>query len=65
MWKLSLQSTIEFDIITANGWTEEGKAIWMNEAFPSDLTDILIDTEEESDSDEALDGESASDYDSD
>ncbi len=37
----------------------------MNEAYPPDVTDILMDTEEDSDSDEALDGESDSDYDSD
>lgn len=42
-----------------------GKVIWMNEAYPPDVTDILMDTEEDSDSDEALDGESDSDYDSD
>ncbi|KAG1685941.1 hypothetical protein GQR58_008889 [Nymphon striatum] len=59
------QATIEFDVITANGWSEEGKVIWMNEAFPPDVTEILMDTEEDSDLDETLDGESDSDYDSD
>ncbi|KAG1650805.1 putative Dol-P-Glc:Glc(2)Man(9)GlcNAc(2)-PP-Dol alpha-1,2-glucosyltransferase [Nymphon striatum] len=65
VWKSSLQATIEFDVITANGWSEEGKVIWMNEAFPPDVTEILMDTEEDSDLDETLDGESDSDYDSD
>ena len=51
VWKSSLQSTIELDVITANGWTKEGDVIWTNEAFPSDVTDVLIDTEEGSDSD--------------
>ncbi|KAG1693959.1 Ral GTPase-activating protein subunit alpha-1 [Nymphon striatum] len=65
VWKSSLQATIEFDVITANGWSEKGKVIWMNEAFPPDVTEILMDTEEDSDLDETLDGESDSDYDSD
>ncbi|KAG1650929.1 TBC1 domain family member 31 [Nymphon striatum] len=65
VWKSSLQATIEFDVITANGWSEEGKVIWMNEAFPPDVTEILMDTEEDSDLDETLDGESDSDYDTD
>ena len=64
-WKSSFQSTIDFDVITANGWSEEGQVIWMNEAFPPNVTEILMDAEEGSDSDEALDGESDSDYHSD
>ena len=65
VWKSSLQSTIDFDVITANEWSEEGKVIWMNEAFPPDVTETVMDAEQESDSDETLHGESDSDYDSD
>ena len=65
VWKSSFQSTIDFDVITANGWSEEGQVIWMNEAFPPNVTEILMDAEEGSDSDETLDGESDSDYNSD
>ena len=61
----SLHSTIDFDVITANGWSEEGKVIWMNEAFPPDVTEILMNAEVEGDSDETLDGENDSNYDSD
>ena len=65
VWKSSLQPTIDFDVITANVWSEEGKVIWMNEAFPADVTEILMNAEVEGDSDETLDRENDSHYDSD
>ena len=46
--KSSLECNIAFDAITANGWSDEGKVVWMNEAFPSIVTKILMDAEAES-----------------
>ena len=41
------------------------EVIWINEAFPPDVTEIPMNSEEDSDKDEDLDQESDSDCDSD
>ena len=65
MWKARLQSVIDFDVITANGWSEEGEVIWITEAFPQIVAEILMNAEEQIDFYNTFDGESDSDYDSD
>ena len=65
VWKSSLQSVIDFDVITANGWSDEGEVIWIKEAFPQNVAEILMNAEEELNIDATFAGESDSDYDSD
>ena len=43
LWRSSLTSFVEMPPIFENGWNNDGTILWVDEVFPSDVTDILSD----------------------
>ena len=43
IWKCSLLSVVEYPSIIENGWMENGETVWVDDAFPDDIMDILVD----------------------
>ena len=43
IWKCSLINVVEFPGIMENGWMENSEIFWVDDAFPDDIMDILVD----------------------
>ena len=62
IWKQSLSAIFDMPELFNCGWTVEGEICWIENAFPSELEDILFDPDYEEDAFET-DGEGESEED--
>ena len=68
VWKSCIEANIQLSDISEHGWSQLGEIIWMDEALPESISDILISSDDEADKEEGredLEEESSSDCDSD
>ena len=42
IWKCSLLNVVEYPGIMQNGWMENGEIVWVDDAFPDNIMDILV-----------------------
>ena len=43
IWKCSLLKVVKCSSIMENGWMENVEIIWVDDAFPDDIVEILVD----------------------
>ena len=43
IWKCSLLNLVEYPSIMENGWMKNGEIVWVDNTFPDDIMDILVD----------------------
>ena len=43
VWKCSLLNVVECPSIMENGWMENAEIVWVDDAFPDDIMDIVVD----------------------
>ena len=43
IWRSALISMIDYANIVENGWMENGEIVWVDDIFPNDIEEILID----------------------
>ena len=42
IWKCSLLNVVECPSIMENGWMENAEIVWVDDAFPDDIMDIVV-----------------------
>jgi len=47
IWKLSSASQIAAPSFSGYGWNEDGSICWVEEQYPEDITDLLLNCDEE------------------
>ena len=65
MWRSCLQANIDFVDIEQNGWSTDGKVIWIDAAFPEEIEQIFSGEESNDDISDEGEGEEFSDSDED
>eukprot|EP00794_Sanderia_malayensis_P006633 gene6633-biopygen5405 len=52
LWKSNFCSTVEIENVEDHSWTEIGEIVWVKEAFPEDVEELLLSDENENDDDD-------------
>eukprot|EP00794_Sanderia_malayensis_P011489 gene11489-biopygen9165 len=65
VWRSCLQANIDFADIERNGWSADGKIVWVDAAFPEEVEQILVGVESNDESSDDGEDEECSDSDED
>ena len=65
MWKLSIHAHVECPEIAHHGWNTDGSIRWVEETFPDDIVELILDEDSDGETDQIYESDSNSDNDDD